>query len=122
VDSILNNYAAIGIFLLLTIAFPLAAMGLAWVVRPKPVQEEEKLKTYECGVDTKGRTWIRFRVNFFLYALVFLAFDVETVFLFPWAVRFKQLGLFAFGEMLIFIAILVIGLWYAWKEGALEWY
>lgn len=118
----LGDYSSIGIFLLLTIAFPLAAMGLAWVVRPKPKQDEEKLTTYECGVDTKGKTWIRFRVNYFLYALVFLAFDVETVFLFPWAVRFKSLGLFAFGEMLIFIAILVIGLWYAWKEGALEWY
>jgi len=118
----LGDYASISIFLLLTIAFPLAAMGLAWVVRPKPRPDEEKLKTYECGVDTQGKTWIRFRVNYFLYALVFLAFDVETVFLFPWAVRFKSLGLFAFGEMLIFIAILVVGLWYAWKEGALEWY
>lgn len=118
----LGDYSSIGVFLLLTIAFPLAALGMAWAVRPKPLQDEEKLKTYECGVDTKGRTWIRFRVNYFLYALVFLAFDVETVFLFPWAVRFKALGLFAFGEMLVFIAILLVGLWYAWKEGALEWY
>jgi len=117
----LSDYGSIGIFLLLTIAFPIAAMGTAWLVRPKPRQDEDKLKTYECGVDTIGRTWIRFRVNYFLYALVFLAFDVETVFLFPWAVKFKSLGLFAFGEMLIFIAILVIGLWYAWKEGALQW-
>lgn len=118
----LGDYATIGVFLLLTILFPLAALGLAWVVRPKPQPDEEKLKTYECGVDTQGRTWVRFRVNYFLYALVFLAFDIETIFLFPWAVRFKALGLFAFIEMLVFIAILLTGLWYAWKEGALEWY
>ncbi|MBP1760482.1 MAG: NADH-ubiquinone/plastoquinone oxidoreductase, chain 3 [Firmicutes bacterium] len=117
----LSDYGIIGIFLLLTIAFPVAAMATAWLVRPKPKQDREKLTTYECGVDTIGKTWIRFRVNYFLYALVFLAFDVETVFLFPWAVKFKSLGLFAFGEMLIFIAILVLGLWYAWKEGALQW-
>lgn len=120
----LSNYTTIGVFLLLTILFPLAALGLAWLVRPKPKAKpgDEKFTTYECGVDTIGRTWTRFRVNYFLYALVFVAFDVETVFLFPWAVKFNSLGLFAFIEMLIFIGILVLGLWYAWKEGALEWY
>ncbi|MDD2586751.1 MAG: NADH-quinone oxidoreductase subunit A [Syntrophomonadaceae bacterium] len=118
----LSDYSSIGIFLLLTISFPVIALVMAWMVRPKPKQTEEKLTTYECGVDTKGKTWIRFRVNYFLYALVFLAFDVETIFLFPWAVKFNSLGLFAFIEMVIFIAILVIGLWYAWREGALEWH
>ncbi|MEN6327772.1 MAG: NADH-quinone oxidoreductase subunit A [Syntrophomonas sp.] len=118
----MSDYETIGIFLLLTISFPVIALLLARIFRPHPRQDKEKLTTYECGVDTQGKTWIRFRVNYFLYALVFLAFDVETVFLFPWAVQFKHLGLFAFGEMLIFIAILLIGLWYAWKEGALEWY
>ena len=82
---------------------------------------EEKLLPYECGVDTKAHL-DPLRVNYFLYALVFLAFDIETIFLFPWAVKFQQLGLFAFVEMIIFIAILLIGLWYAWKEGALKWY
>lgn len=118
----LSDYSTIGIFLLLTISFPIIALVLAWMVRPKPVQTREKLTTYECGVDTKGKTWIRFRVNYFLYALVFLAFDVETIFLFPWAVKFNSMGLFAFVEMVIFIVILIIGLWYAWKEGALEWH
>ena len=89
--------------------------------RPKPVATEEKLMPYECGVDPKGPGWMRFRVNYFLYALIFLIFDVEVIFLFPWAVKFQKLG-FAFVEMLIFIAILALGLWYAWKEGALEWY
>ena len=118
----MSDHATIGVFLLLTLVFPLAAMAGAWLFRPHPPASEEKMLPYECGVDTKGPTWIRFRVNFFMYALVFLAFDVETIFLFPWAVKFKSLGLFAFGEMLIFIFILALGLWYAWKEGALEWY
>jgi NADH-quinone oxidoreductase subunit A len=117
----MSDFSTIGIFLLLTMAFPIAAMVTAWLFRPKPVATEEKLLPYECGVDTKGPTWIRFRANYFLYALIFLAFDVETIFLFPWAVKFNSLGLFAFGEMIVFISILVIGLWYAWKEGALEW-
>lgn len=120
----LGNYSALGIFFLLTLAFPVAALSLAWLFRPKPKAsvDDAKFTTYECGVDTRGKSWIRFKVNYFLYALVFLAFDVETVFLYPWAVKFQVLGPFAFFEMVIFIAILVIGLWYAWKEGALEWY
>lgn len=120
----LGDYSSLGLFFLLTLAFPVAALALAWLFRPKPEAEadDQKFTTYECGVDTRGKSWIRFKVNYFLYALVFLAFDVETVFLYPWAVKFQVLGPFAFVEMVIFIAILVIGLWYAWKEGALEWY
>lgn len=118
----MSDQATIGIFLLLTLAFPAGAMAAAWLFRPAPIQSAEKRTPYECGVDTRGPSWMRFRVNYFLYALVFLAFDVETIFLYPWAVRFQALGLFAFVEMLVFIAILALGLWYAWKEGALQWY
>lgn len=118
----MSDNASLGIFLLLTLFFPVAAMAGAWLVRAKPVPSQEKLLTYECGVDPKGSGWMRFRVNYFLYALVFLAFDVETIFLYPWALKFQALGIFAFIEMIIFIAILALGLWYAWKEGALQWY
>lgn len=118
----MSDYATIGVFLLLTMAFPIAAMAASWMFRPKPEPSEDKMLPYECGVDTKGKTWIRFRVSYFLYALVFLAFDVGVVFLFPWAVKFKFLGIYAFIAMLVFITLLIIGLWYAWKEGALEWY
>jgi len=117
----LKEFAAIGIFLVVAVGFGVITMATAWLVRPKkpnPLKET----TYECGNDTKGETWIRFRSSYFLYALVFVVFDVETVFLYPWAVKFQALGLFAFVEMFIFIAILLLGLWYAWKEGALEWY
>lgn len=118
----MSDQGTLGVFLLLTLAFPIGAMIAAWLFRAKSKPSQEKLLPYECGVDTKGPSWMRYRVNYFLYALVFLAFDVETIFLFPWAVKFQQLGLFAFIEMIIFIAILLVGLWYAWKEGALKWY
>lgn len=118
----MSDHASLGVFLLLTFLFPIGSMAGAWMLRAKSKDTIEKLLPYECGVDTKGPSWMRFRVNFFLYALVFLAFDVETIFLFPWAVKFQSLGLFAFAEMLIFIFVLALGLWYAWKEGALEWY
>lgn len=120
----MGDYPALGLFFLLTVAFPIGAMAAAWLFRSKPKADplHEKYTTYECGVDTVGKTWIRFKVNYFLYALVFLVFDVETIFLYPWAVKFQALGLFAFIEMIIFIAILLVGLWYAWKEGALEWH
>jgi NADH-quinone oxidoreductase subunit A len=81
----------------------------------------QKLSTCECGVEPVGRAWVQFKASYFLYALVFVVFDVETVFLYPWAVQFRSLGLFAVIEMMIFIGILLIGLAYAWKKGALEW-
>ena len=119
----MSDYGLIGLFFVLTVVFPVAAMVMAWVFRPKPkTKNKGKMEPYECGVDTKGPSWVRFRINYFLYALVFVAFDVEVIFLFPWAVKFNVLGLFAFIEMLIFIFILVLALWYAWKERALEWY
>lgn len=84
---------------------------------PNPV----KNATYECGMETVGRSWVQFNFRYYLVALLFVVFDVETVFLYPWAVAFHQLKLFGLIEMLVFIAILVVGLVYAWKKGALEW-
>lgn len=116
----LKDFSTVGIFLICGIAFALVVLAVNWLVRPKnPYAEKET--TYECGLDTQGPTWIQFKINYFLYALIFVAFDIETVFLLPWATTFKAMGVFAFVEMLIFIFILVLGLWYAWKEGALEW-
>ncbi|MGI9951065.1 NADH-quinone oxidoreductase subunit A [Moorellaceae bacterium AZ2] len=99
----------------------IGAIAANWFIRPKRPAAGAKEETYECGLETQGPTWVQFKISYFLYALIFLLFDVETVFLYPWAVKFKVLGWFAFIEMIIFIAILVLGLWYAWKEGALEW-
>ncbi len=80
-----------------------------------------KLDTYECGLEALGDIWVQFKVQYYLYALAFVIFDIEVVFLYPWAVAYNQLGLFALVEMAIFLLILVGGLVYAWKKGALEW-
>jgi NADH-quinone oxidoreductase subunit A len=76
---------------------------------------------YECGVRTYGETWVRFRIQYYIYALMFVVFDIETVFLFPWAVSYAGLGTFALYEMAIFLLILMVGLIYAWAKGVLRW-
>ncbi len=85
--------------------------------KPNPV----KGSTYECGIETVGETWIQFKAQYYIYALMFVVFDVETVFLFPWAVAYNQLQLYMVLEGLLFILILAAGLVYAWRKGALEW-
>ena len=114
-------WGPVGIFALIAIGFSLTPMVISQVLRPsKP--DPIKLSTYECGMETVGTSWIQYYVSFYVYALVFVVFDVETVFLYPWAVAYGQLGLFALGEMLIFVGILVIGLLYALKKQALRWW
>lgn len=116
----MDEFGGLGIFFIVALIFPITALIPAFLLQPRQ-PTKEKLIPYECGVDTIGETYIRFRAGYFLYALVFLLFDVEAIFLYPWAVRFNQLGLFALVEMFIFVGILSLGLWYAWKKGALKW-
>jgi NADH-quinone oxidoreductase subunit A len=96
------------------------ALTLARFLRPSN-PTEEKRKTYESGVEPVGSSWVQFNVKYYIFALLFVVFDVETVFLYPWAVAYNSLGLFALVEMFIFILLLVIGLIYAWKKKVLEW-
>ena len=120
----LAGYGYIAILLVAAISIPALILFLAKLlsVKPKrPDPEGVKTDTYECGMRTIGSSWIQFNFRYYFYALLFVVFDVETVFLYPWAVHFKQLKLFGFVEMLIFILILVIGLVYAWKKKVLEW-
>ena len=115
-----NDWLYVGIFLLLAPVFPALALILPRIIaprKPNPI----KMETYECGIETVGPTWVQFKVQYYIFALVFLIFDVETVFLYPWAVAFDQLPLFAVLEGILFILILVAGLIYAWRKGALEW-
>ena len=81
----------------------------------------EKLETYECGEEVEGSAWLQFNISFYLIALIFLIFDVEVVFLFPWAVVFKDMGIVALVEMGIFLTILLVGLAYVWVKGDLDW-
>jgi len=115
-----ENWLFIGVFLVIAPVFPALALLIPRLIaprKPNPI----KLQTYECGIETVGDTWVQFKVQYYIFALVFLIFDVETVFLFPWAVAFGQLPLFAVVEGILFILILVAGLIFAWKRGALEW-
>ena len=115
------HYIPILVFVLVAVSFPIIALLLAAVVRagaPDPVKSEP----YECGV--KAPTFAldtRFSIRYYLIAVLFVVFDVETIFLFPWAVVFEKLALFGFIEMVVFLAILLVGYVYAWRRGALEW-
>lgn len=99
---------------------PVAALTFGRFLRPHN-PTSEKMTTYESGVDPIGESWIRFNVRYYIFALLFVIFDVETVFLYPWAVAYEHLGLFALIEMLIFVALLLVGLIYAWKKKVLKW-
>ncbi len=116
----LDNWLYVGLFIVAAILIPAVAVILPrWVAPRKP--NAIKQETYECGIETVGDAWVQFKVQYYIYALVFLIFDIETVFLFPWAVAYDSLPLFAVLEGVIFIAILLAGLMYAWRKGALEW-
>ena len=116
----LAQYGFIGVFLVIALGLPVVGLVLAWALRPKK-PNAIKNSTYECGIETIGDTWVQFKAQYYLFALIFVVFDVEAVFLFPWAVAFNALGLYALVEMALFIGILVAGLLYAWRKGALEW-
>ena len=97
-----------------------AAIIAARIIAPRR-QIPEKLTTYECGIDPVGEGWSQSQIRYYIYAFLFVIFDVESVFLFPWAVVFEQLGIQAVVEMAIFIGILALGLVYAWRKGVLKW-
>ncbi|RME88784.1 MAG: NADH-quinone oxidoreductase subunit A [Anaerolineae bacterium] len=110
----------IGLFLLVGIVIPGMAIMISWLVaprKPNPVKQSP----YECGVETVGESRVQFKAQYYIFTLVFLVFDVETVFLFPWAVALGKLPLFVALEGIVFILILVAGLVYAWRKGMLEW-
>jgi NADH:ubiquinone oxidoreductase subunit 3 (subunit A) len=116
----MSQWIYIGLFFIVGLIIPVGAIAAAWVLGPKK-PNSIKQTTYECGIETVGDSWVQFKAQYYIFALVFLVFDVETVFLFPWAVRLGQLGLFAVIEGIIFILILIAGLVYTWRKGMLEW-
>jgi NADH-quinone oxidoreductase subunit A len=117
---VLSGYIPILIFLIVAALVPVLALALGRFLRPfRPFQN--KLSPYECGVEPAGDARERFSVRFYIIAILFVIFDVETIFLFPWAVIYGNLRLFAFVEMMIFLGILIVGYFYVWKKGALDW-
>ncbi|MHB1118768.1 MAG: NADH-quinone oxidoreductase subunit A [Bellilinea sp.] len=116
----LNDWLYVGIFALVAMFLPAAAISIAALLSPKK-PNKVKNATYECGMETVGPAWVQFRIQYYVFALVFLVFDVEAVLLFPWAVAYNQLQLYAVIEAILFILILLGGLFYAWRKGALEW-
>jgi NADH:ubiquinone oxidoreductase subunit 3 (subunit A) len=116
----LNEWIFVGIFFAVAVIFPGAPVLLNKLLGPKK-PNPIKNSTYECGVETVGDAWVQFKVQYYIFALVFVVFDIETVFLFPWAVAYNKLPLFAVVEGVIFILILTVALIYVWRKGALEW-
>ena len=118
--NVLNEWAFVGLFAVMAPIFPALPIVIAWLFRPRK-PNVLKSSTYECGVETIGDTWVQFRVQYYIYGLIFLVFDVEMVFLFPWAVAYNEMSLFGFVAGFLFIFLLTDALFYAWKKNALDW-
>jgi NADH-quinone oxidoreductase subunit A len=108
------------VVILTAIALVAVALGIANAISPRSFNPQ-KGEAYECGIPTRGKSWMQFKVGYYLFAILFLMFDVETVFLFPWAVVVQDLGVYGLISIFFFLVILVLGLAYAWRKGALEW-
>jgi NADH-quinone oxidoreductase subunit A len=115
-----SDYIPIFVFLVVALAVALLIIGLSTIL-VKRKSSPEKLMPYECGMDPIGTARRRFSVQFFVIAVLFIIFDIEAVFLYPWAVIFRDLRIFGLIEMGIFIGVLLLGLFYVWRKGALEW-
>ena len=128
-DEYFRQYGLIAIFVALAVSVPTGMLVSSWLLswikvrprKPSPIKQS----IYECGFETLWGTWNRFNFRFYTFALIFVVFDVEVIFLFPWAVGFgvmsREFGSFVLIEMAVFVAILVVGWLYAWRKGALEW-
>ena len=119
-SEFLRSYLTVAIFAGVGVALVGAFLGIASILRPsRPTAE--KLETYESGVDPSGNMWSQSNIRYYVFALLFVMFDVEAIFIFPWASRLEALGLFGLVEMAIFVFILLLGLVYAWRKGMLRW-
>ena len=121
----LSDWGHVGFLVLLALIFPAGGIVTSWMlglirVRPQ-ASDPVKDSTYECGVETEGTAWVQFNFRYYYFALLFVVFDVEAVFLYPWAVSFDKVAVAGFVEVVTFVAILLIGLVYAWRKKALEW-
>jgi NADH-quinone oxidoreductase subunit A len=116
----LSRYFPILLFVGIAVAFGVVTLVLSYVVQPK-YPEAEKLSAYECGSEPFSDARMPFPVRYYIFAMLFVIFDIEVIFLYPWAVVYGQIGLFGLVEMLVFIALFLVAYVYAWRKGALEW-
>ena len=116
----LDEYLPILLFLIISIIFSIATLSLSFILSPKK-PSDEKLSPYECGFEPFDDARTKFDIRFYLVALLFIIFDLEVTFLFPWAISLKDIGIFGYASMMIFLIILTVGFIYEWKNGALEW-
>ena len=114
------NLTLLIVVILTAIALVGIALGVARIVSPRSYNRQ-KGEAYECGIPTRGRSWMQFKAGYYLFAILFLMFDVEAVFLFPWAVTVQDAGIDGLINILFFMVILILGLAYTWRKGALEW-
>ena len=119
-SSYFQQYLFIGLLTVVAILLGVAPLILAKFIAPKK-PGQSKQAPYECGLESTGDPWVQFRVQYYIYALLFVIFDVEVVFIYPWALVWKGLGPIVLAEMVLFLVILGVGLVYAWKKGVLEW-
>ncbi len=124
-DDYFRQYGLIAIFAVVAVIVPSSMMLVSWLasrVRIRPSKPDPvKLDVYECGMQTIGGRWGQFNFRYYMYALLFVVFDVEVIFIYPWAAKFNQLPLFALVEMVVFILILMVAWAYAWRKRDLEW-
>ena len=124
-EDYFRQYGLIAIFAAVAVTVPVSMLTFSWLASKVGIRPQNptpvKLEAYECGVQTIGGTWNQFNFRYYLYAILFVIFDVEVVFLYPWATKFIQLELFALIEMGAFVAILLVGWAYAWRKRDLEW-
>jgi NADH-quinone oxidoreductase subunit A len=125
-ESTPNMYIPVAVFMLFGLLMCGVILTPAHLLRTHRPQNRAKLSTYECGEQSLGQAWAQFNIRYYIFALAFVVFDVETIFIYPWAVslrwfRGQGLGLYAFWDMVIFVAVLLVGLYYAYRKGALKW-
>jgi len=116
----LGNYFPVLLFIIVGLIIGVVPLLLGWLVGPNR-PDEAKLSPYECGFEAFEDARMKFDVRYYLVAILFILFDLEIAFLFPWAIVLKEIGLFGFASMMVFLSILVVGFVYEWKKGALEW-
>lgn len=119
-EAVPLNYIPIVLFMVIALAFGVVSLVAGWFVRPSRPYKA-KLLPYESGSPLFQDARVQFPMRYYIIAMLFVVFDIEVVFMIPWAVSFQKLGLIGLVEMIVFIAILIVGFWYAWKKGALEW-